>query len=330
MPPSASVERVLSGMQPTGRMHIGHYFGALRNYVRMQEEYRAFYFVADLHALTTVEDPAELWPSVTAMVADWIAAGVDPAKTTIFVQSQVPEVTELHWILSTTTPLGWLERVPTFKEKSAQHPDNVNYALLGYPVLQAADILLYDADRVPVGEDQLAHLELTREIARRFNHGAGATVLREPRAELTDTPRVMGLDGVNKMSKSRGNAIPMTGDPDEVRRLVMSAVTDVARAYRKDPGHPEACNVCQLHRAFSPADCEQIWEGERTSTTGCVDVKKLLADRVIDYFAPMRARRLEIEADPGYVEGVLADGAEKAREQARAVLNRVKQAVGLR
>jgi len=311
-------------------MHIGHYFGALRNYVRMQDEYRAFYFVADLHALTTVENPAELWPNVTAMVTDWIAAGVDPEKATIFVQSHVPEVTELHWILSTTTPLGWLERVPTFKEKSEQHPDNINYALLGYPVLQAADILMYDADRVPVGEDQLAHLELTREIARRFNHRAGAAVLREPRADLTDTPRVMGLDGTNKMSKSRGNYIPMTAEPDEVRRLVMSAVTDTSRAYRKDPGHPEVCNVCQLHRVFSPDQFEQIWEGERTATTGCVDTKKLLADRIIEYFAPMRERRLEIEAREGYVEQVLAAGAEKARLVASQTLARVKAAIGLR
>ncbi|HEV1998376.1 MAG TPA: tryptophan--tRNA ligase, partial [Candidatus Dormibacteraeota bacterium] len=314
----------------TGRMHIGHYFGALRNYIRMQDQYRAFYFVADLHALTTMEAPHELWPNVTAMVADWLAAGVDPEKATIFVQSHVPEVAELHWILSTTTPLGWLERVPTFKEKSDQHPDNVNYALLGYPVLQAADILIYDADRVPVGEDQLAHLELTREIARRFNHRAGSNVLREPRAELTDTPRVMGLDGKTKMSKSRNNYIPMTGDPDEVIRLIRGAVTDETRAYRTDPGHPENCNVCQLHRTFSPNDFEQIWEGERSAATGCVDTKKLLAERVIEYFAPMRARRLEIDAQPGYVEDVLAKGDEVARRTAREVLGRVKQAVGLR
>ncbi|MGI8608604.1 MAG: tryptophan--tRNA ligase [Candidatus Dormibacteria bacterium] len=326
----AAPGRVLSGMQPTGRMHIGHYFGALRNYIRMQDQYRAFYFVADLHALTTMEDPHELWPNVTAMVADWLAAGVDPKKATIFVQSHVPEVAELHWILSTTTPLGWLERVPTFKEKAEQHPDNVNYALLGYPVLQAADILMYDADRVPVGEDQLAHLELTREIARRFNHRAGAPVLREPKAELTDTPRVMGLDGKTKMSKSRNNYIPMTGDPDEVTKLIRGAVTDETRAYRTDPGHPENCNVCQLHRTFSPNDFEQIWEGERTGATGCVDTKKLLAERVIDFFAPMRARRLEIEAQPGYVEEVLARGDEVARHTAREVLGRVKAAVGLR
>jgi tryptophanyl-tRNA synthetase len=317
-------------MQPTGRMHIGHYFGALRNYIRMQDEYKAFYFVADLHALTTMEEPAQLWANVTAMVADWIAAGVDPEKATIFVQSHVPEVAELFWILSTTTPLGWLERVPTFKEKAEQHPDNVNYALLGYPVLQAADIMIYDADRVPVGEDQLAHLELTREIARRFNHRASSTVLREPRAELTDTPRVMGLDGKTKMSKSRNNYIPMTGEPDEIRKLIMGAVTDETRRYRSDPGHPENCNVCQLHKTFSPDDFEEIWEGERTGRTGCVDTKKLLAERVIEYFAPMRARRQEIEAQPGYVEEVLARGDEAARAEARAVLARVKEAVGLK
>ncbi|MEA2645292.1 MAG: tryptophanyl-tRNA synthetase [Chloroflexota bacterium] len=325
---SPARQRVLSGMQPTGRMHIGHYFGALRNYVRMQDEYEAFYCVVDLHALTTFEQPAELWPNVTAMVADWIAAGLDPERATIFVQSQVPEVTELHWILSAVTPISWLERVPTFKEKSEQHPDNVNYALLGYPVLQAADILIYGASRVPVGEDQLAHLELTREIARRFNHKYGAT-FTEPKAELTETPRVMGLDGATKMSKSRNNYIPMTGDPDEVRKLIKSAVTDITRAYRSDPGHPEQCNVCQLHRVFSPDDFESIWEGERTATTGCVDVKGLLADRVIEYFAPMRERRLEIDARDGYVEEVLAAGAARAATVARETLGRVKEAVGL-
>src|ERR1700716_3242841 len=196
--------RVLSGMQPTGRMHIGPYFGALQNWVRMQDDYEAFYCVVDLHALTTFEKADELWPNVTAMVADWIAAGVDTDKATIFVQSHVPEVTELFWILSTTTPITWLERVPSFKEKAEQFPDNINYALLGYPVLQAADILLYEATRVPVGEDQLAHLELTREIARHFNHKYGNTFTK-PQADLTTTPRVMGLDGTNKMSKSRGN-----------------------------------------------------------------------------------------------------------------------------
>ena len=324
----SSTKRVLSGMQPSGRMHIGHYFGALQNYIRMQDEYEAFYFVADLHALTTFDRPEELWPNVTAMVADWIAAGIDPDKATIFVQSHVPEVTELHWILSTTTPLSWLERVPTFKEKSEQHPDNVNYALLGYPVLQAADILLYDAEKVPVGEDQLAHLELTREIARRFNHKHGR-VLREPKAELTATPRVMGLDGTNKMSKSRDNYIPMTGDPDEIRRLVTKAVTDVDRPFRKDPGHPENCNVCQLHKVFSP-DWEEIWEGERTARTGCVDVKKLLAERVIEFFAPIRARRQEIDRREGYVEEVLEAGSRRARGVAQETLGRIKEAIGLR
>ncbi len=329
MSPAIARPRVFSGMQPTGRMHIGHFFGALQNYVRLQDAYDAFYCVVDLHALTTFESADELWPNVTAMVADWIAAGVDPQRSTIFVQSQVPEVTELHWILSATTPISWLERVPSFKEKSEQHPDNINYALLGYPVLQAADILLYDATKVPVGDDQLAHLELTREIARRFNHRWGKT-FEEPTAELTSTPRVMGLDGTNKMSKSRDNYLPMTGDPDEIRKLVGGAITDVTRAYRTDPGHPESCNVCQLHKVFSPNDYQQIWEGERTATTGCVDTKKLLADRVIEYFAPMRQRRLEIDARDGYVEDVLAAGAEKARVVAVETLRRVKAAVGLR
>jgi len=320
--------RVLSGMQPTGRLHIGHYFGALRNWIEMQDEFDAFYCVVDLHALTTLEDAAQLWPNTVAMVADWIAAGLDPNKCTIFVQSQVPEVAELHWILSCTTPISWLERVPTFKEKSEQHPDNVNYALLGYPVLQAADILLYAADRVPVGEDQLAHLELTREVARRFNHRCGIQVFAEPKAKLSESPRIMGLDGVNKMSKSRNNYIPLTGDPDEVRRLVQEAFTDRTRIYRKDPGHPELCNVCQLHRLFSE-DYEKIWEGERTAATGCVDVKRMLAEAVIQHFAPIRRRREEIEADKGYIESVLADGAARARGVAQEQLARVKAAVGL-
>jgi tryptophanyl-tRNA synthetase len=253
---------------------------------------------------------------------------VDPDKATIFVQSHVPEVTELHWILSTVTPISWLERVPTFKEKSEQHPDNINYALLGYPVLQAADILIYAANEVPVGDDQDPHLELTREIARRFNHKYSPTFV-EPKTTHTTTPRIMGLDGVNKMSKSRDNYIPMTGEPDEVRELVRSAFTDPTRVYRKDPGHPEVCNVCQLHRIFSP-NYEEIWEGERQATTGCTDVKSMLADRVIEYFAPMRAKRLELDAQPGYVEEVLRNGGERAREVARATLDRVKAAVGLR
>lgn len=310
-------------------MHIGHYFGALQNFVAFQEEMDAFYCVVDLHALTTFENPADLWPNVTGMVGDWLAAGVDPNKAVIFVQSQVPEVTELHWILSCTTPLSWLERVPSFKEKSEQHPENINYGMLGYPVLMAADILIYGADTVPVGEDQLAHLELTREIVRRFNHRYG-DVFVEPKARLTETPRIMGLDGVNKMSKSRDNYIPLTGDPDEVRALVRQAFTDSTRVYRKDPGHPELCNVCQLHRIFSPHDYQQIWEDERHAVTGCVDVKMRLADALIDYFAPMRERRREIDKDPGYVERVLAEGAEKARDVAVSHLARAKAAVGLR
>src|SRR5207245_11647 len=186
----------------------------------------------------------------------------------------------------------------TFKEKSEQHPDNINYALLGYPVLQAADIIMYDADRVPVGEDQLAHLELTREIVRRFNHRYGH-VFVEPHAELTDTPRIMGLDGVNKMSKSRNNYIPMTAEPDEIRKLVKTAFTDPTRVYRRDPGHPEICNVCQLHRLFS-SEYEQIWEGERSARTGCLDTKSLLGERIISYFASIRERRAAIDAREGY------------------------------
>lgn len=320
--------RVLSGMQPTGRMHIGGYLGALRQWVALQDDYDCYYTVVDYHALTTVADPAALRPAIEDMVLDWLAAGLDPRRSVIFVQSHVPEVSELHLLLSMVTPLSWLERVPTFKEKAEQHPDNVTYGLLGYPVLQAADILLYQGQRVPVGEDQLPHLELTREIARRFNH-LFRPVFVEPHALLTDTPRIMGTDGVTKMSKSRGNTIEMTADPQTIRRVVQTMVTDVQRPRRHDPGHPESCNVCQLHRIFSPDRWEEIWEGERRARTGCAEVKAALAEAIIAYFAPIRERRQALAAQPQLVWDVLADGARRARSVARETLAAAREAMGL-
>ena len=315
-------------MQPTGRMHLGNYMGALRNWVRLQDEYDCFFTIVDYHALTTVTDTASLRSAIADVALDWLAAGLDPKRSVIFVQSHVPEVTELHLLFSMATPLSWLERVPTFKEKAEENPENINYGLLGYPVLQAADILLYQGERVPVGEDQLPHLELTREIARRFN-SRYRPVFVEPQALLTDTPRIMGTDGTTKMSKSRGNIIEMTAPPDEVRRIVSTMVTDIERPRRSDPGHPERCNVCQLHRTFSPDRWEEIWEGERTARTGCVETKQALAKAIIEYFAPMRERRAELEAQPGLVWEILADGAARARTFARETIAAARQAVGL-
>lgn len=322
--------RILSGMQATGsgRMHIGHYLGALRNWVLLQDSYDCMFFVADYHSLTTVTEPATIRPAIVAMVLDWLAAGLDPERSLIFLQSSIPEVAELHLLLSMTTPLGWLERVPSYKEKAAQFPENINYGLLGYPVLQAADILLPRADRVPVGEDQAPHIELTREIARRFNTRYG-NVFPEPQGLFTETPRILGTDGTTKMSKSRGNTIGMLDAPEEIRRTVMTMVTDVERPRRSDPGHPERCNVCGLHRVFSPDRWPEIWEGERTARTGCVDVKGLLADSIATHFAAMRERRAALEARPEVVDEVLAEGARRARALARETLGLAREACGL-
>ncbi|HYA01402.1 MAG TPA: tryptophan--tRNA ligase [Candidatus Binatia bacterium] len=320
--------RVLSGMQPTGRMHLGNYLGALRNWVGLQDRYDCVFFVADYHSLTIALDPGSIRPAIQDMVLDWLAAGIDPERSTVYLQSLLPEVTELHLLLSMATPLGWLERVPSYKEKAEQFPENINYGLLGYPVLQAADILLPRADRVPVGEDQAPHIELTREIARRFNSRFGQ-VFPEPQGLFTEMPRVMGTDGLTKMSKSRGNTIGMLDSPEQIRRTVMTMVTDVERPRRSDPGHPEHCNVCGLHRFFSPDRFEEIWQGEREARTGCVEVKRGLAEAIARYFAPMRERRAELESNPDTVWEVLAAGAERARGWARETLAMAREACGL-
>ena len=317
-------------MQPDGRLHLGNYLGALRNWVQLQDAYDCYYTIVDYHALTTLADSAQMRPLVYDMALDWLAAGLDPKRSVIFIQSDVPEVAELHLLLSMVTPLSWLERVPTYKEKREQNPENINYGLLGYPLLQAADILIYKGERVPVGEDQLAHIELTREIARRFNHLHQRNVFVEPQALLTETPKILGTDGVHKMSKSRNNVIPLTATREQVEAIVRTMVTDVERPRRADPGHPERCNVCGLHRIFSPDSWEDIWEGERTARTGCVEVKQLLAQRINDFLEPIRERRRELAEDPDTVWDILGDGADRARLVAAETLSAARYAMGLR
>jgi tryptophanyl-tRNA synthetase len=320
--------RVVSGARPTGRQHLGNYLGAIRNYVALQDEYECVYCVVDLHALTTLEDTDKLKEWTREMTFDWLAAGMRPEETIVFVQSHVPQVTELHTILSMVTPLGWLTRLPTFKEKVRQHPENVNYGLVGYPVLMASDIALYKADTVPVGVDQAPHLEFTREIVRRFNYHFG-DVLVEPQAKHTEFTKVLGLDGASKMSKSLDNHIEIAAGPDEIWQRVRSMVTDPARRYRNDPGHPEVCNVFSLHGFFSAGEVDQIETDCRAAGIGCVDCKKKFAKNLSDYFAPFRERRAQLEADPDYVQEVLADGARRAGAIASEVLGEVKEAVGL-
>ena len=329
-PPSATREtreRVFSGIQPSGASHLGNYLGAQANYVALQDRYDAIYAIVDLHALTSVHDGAELAQLTREMVLDLLAVGLDPERCALIRQSDFPEHSELAWIFNTVVPVSWVERVPTYKEKRQQGLDN-SMGLLDYPVLQAADIVIYKASRVPVGRDQAAHLELSREIVRAFNRRYGPT-FPEPEAVFTDAPVVLGTDGVTKMSKSAGNTIPIFAEPDEMRRIVMSMVTDPQRIKRTDPGRPEVCNVCgNLHRFFG-SDYLQIQDGERSARTGCVDTKQLLADRMIEFFRPMRERRRELAATPGIVEDVLAAGAAKVRPILEATMAEVREAVGI-
>ncbi len=321
-------KRVFSGARPTARQHIGNYLGAIQNYVALQEEYDCVYCVVDIHALTSMEDTSRLQEYNREIVLDWLAAGMDPERSIIFIQSHVPEVMELHTLLSMVTPLSWLMRVPTFKEKVKQQPENVNYGLVGYPVLQTADITLYKADVVPIGEDQLPHLELAREIVRRFNNQFGETLI-EPAAKLTSFPRIVGLDGSDKMGKSSGNAIELASTPEETEERIMMAVTDPARRYRTDPGHPEVCNVYSLHGYFSEANIADISRQCRSADIGCVDCKKLLAEHINARLQALRNKRAELAARPQYVAEVLADGAQRARVIAHETLHQVKQNMGL-
>jgi tryptophanyl-tRNA synthetase len=321
--------RLFSGIQPSGAPHVGNDLGAIRNWVALQDRYESsIYCIVDYHALTSLHDADRLRRQTREMAAALIALGLDPDRCTLFVQSHRPEVTELTWLFATVTPVSWLERTPTYKDKRENQPDDVNHGLLTYPVLQAADIVLYKASLVPVGKDQQAHLELSREIVRRFNTMYGDT-FPEPQAVFTEAPVVLGTDGVRKMSKSLHNTIEIFAPPDEVRRQVMSMVTDTQRIRRTDPGRPEVCNVCQLHRFFGD-DYETIWDGERTARTGCVDTKKLLAERILAHYAPARERYVELLANPARLDEILAAGAERIRPIAEATIAEVREKMGLR
>jgi len=320
--------RVFSGARPTGRQHLGNYLGAMQNYVKLQEDYECVYCIVDIHALTTLEDTSQIQGNIHEMMLDWLAAGLDPKRSILFVQSHVPEVTELHTLLSMVTPLGWLLRVPTFKEKVKLQPQNVNYGLVGYPVLMTADIVLYKAEAVPVGEDQLPHLEIAREIARRFNNLFGNT-FPEPRAKLTSFPMILGLDGKEKMSKQLGNDVELALSEKETAERVMTAVTDPARRYRTDLGHPEVCNVYTLHGYFSAELLDNIGKQCRAAEVGCVECKTMLAERINLALKPFRERRAEIAARQGYVKEVLADGASRAGVIAKETMREVKEKMGL-
>ena len=322
----AQTKRSLSGIRVTGRFHLGNYLGAGINYVRLQDEYESYIFVADYHTLTTKPNAHDFTDDLYDMVMDLIAIGIDPERTVLYRQSAIPKVAELTLLLAMVTPLSWVQRVPTFKEKVRDQPDNVNLGLFEYPVLQCADIVIVKGDVVPVGRDQAAHLELTREITRCFNRTYGE-VFPEPQIVLNpDAPLVKGTDGKAKMSKSLKNIVGVTDEPELIRKQVHSMVTDTKRVYKSQPGHPRSCNVCAFYKFFFD-DWEHYWELCRKAEIGCNDKKKLLAERIIERFAPFRERRAGLTRD--YVDRVLDAGAERAQDVAGRTMVEVRQAVGL-
>ncbi len=322
-------KRVLSGMRPSGKLHLGHYIGVLVNWKKLQEDHDCYYFAADWHALTTEYDnTGGIRESIDDMIVDWMACGIDPKKSTLFIQSHVPEHSELHLLLSMITPLPWLERNPTYKEQLRELTtrDLHTYGFLGYPVLQAADILMYDASLVPVGIDQVPHLELTREIARRFNF-LYKEVFRIPEAYLTETPKLMGMDN-RKMSKSYGNAILLSDTAEEVWAKVKPMVTDPARVRRSDPGNPEICNVFSYHKIFSDQETiDKVNVGCRTAGIGCIECKKWMYERMEKVLAPIREERRRIVESGISVREVLADGSARARAVSAAKMEEVRDAV---
>jgi tryptophanyl-tRNA synthetase len=341
---SPGLKRVLSGMRPTGKLHLGNYMGALYNWVRLQREYECYFFIADWHALTTdYADTSKVAQNTLDVALDWLAAGLDPERAVLFVQSRVPAHAELHLLLSMITPLGWLERVPTYKEQQQQIGDVAaggkdlsTYGFLGYPLLQSADILLYQADFVPVGQDQVAHVELTREVARRFNQfypgaegpgRAGAPVLPEPKVLLTPSPKLPGTDG-RKMSKSYGNTIMLTDPEAVIRQKLKTMVTDPARVRRSDPGDPDLCPVGDLHKVFSSAETlEKVYAGCRSAGIGCIECKGWAANAIVAELRPLQERRAGYERNPGLVREILNEGSRRARERANETMEEVRTAM---
>jgi tryptophanyl-tRNA synthetase len=320
--------RVFSGMQPSGEAHLGNYLGALRRWVEMQDRHECLFCIVDDHAITAGGDPGELPRNVVDLAVSFLAVGLDPERSIIFVQSDVAEHTELAWLFNAVTPVGELERMTQYKDK-AQRFESVPAGILNYPVLQAADILLYRADAVPVGEDQRQHLELTREIARKWNAAYGA-YFPEPEAIIGDEGRILGLDGDAKMSKSLGNTVGILAEPDQVWARVRTAVTDPQRVRKDDPGRPEVCNVYTLHRYFSAPDVvDDVAHRCRNALRGCVECKRILADSITTTFAPMRARAAELRAAPERIRDVLEDGAGRARAIARSTMEVVRERMGM-
>jgi tryptophanyl-tRNA synthetase len=326
-----ATETIVSGMRPTGRLHLGHLHGALKNWVRLQERYRCYFFVADWHALTTdYANTKGIRGSGVEMAADWLSVGLDPKRCVIFRQSDIKEHAELHLILSMIVPVPWLERNPTYKEQVQELKDRdlSNYGFLGYPVLQAADIIMYKGNKVPVGVDQAPHVELTREIVRRFNQ-VYTPIFPEPEVLLTQIPKVPGLDG-RKMSKSYGNAVFLTDSPEEIDKKLSRMMTDPARATRKDPGEPEKCPAFSLHKIYcTPEEIDYVTKGCRTAGIGCLECKKIMIKHVIDDLAPIREKRAALEMRPAEVEEVIAAGNRAAGGKAVETMNEVRGAIGL-
>jgi tryptophanyl-tRNA synthetase len=339
---SAPLKRVLSGMRPTGKLHLGNYMGALHNWVRLQHEYDCYFFIADWHALTTdYADPSQVRQNTLDVALDFLAAGLDPERCVLFVQSHVKQHAELHLLFSMITPLGWLERVPTYKEQqeNLSGKDLSTYGFLGYPLLQSADILIYQPDFVPVGQDQVAHVELTREVARRFNQfykaqdtefrAPGAEVLPEPQVLLTPSPKLPGTDG-RKMSKSYGNTILLTDPEPVVRQKLKPMVTDPARVRRTDPGNPDICPVGDLHKVFSSQETlAKVYDGCKSASIGCIECKGWVADAVVKELAPIQERRRKYEEKPQLAQEILDAGSKQATARAEQTMQEVRAAMGL-
>jgi tryptophanyl-tRNA synthetase len=322
--------RVFSGARPTGRQHLGNYLGAIKNYVSMQDEYDCVYCIVDVHALTTVETTQDLKLNTFEMALDWLAAGMRPEESIIFVQSHVPEVMELHTYLSMVTQFGKLTDLPTFKEKVRQQPENINYGLVGYPVLMTADIVLYKTDIVPVGIDQAPHIEFAREIVRSFNYRYNTKVLIEPKVKHTEVLKVVGIDGKDKMGKSLNNHIELAATPEETTKRVREMVTDPARQRKTDPGNPDVCNVFTMHKIMSPQEEVDMINVEcRRAGIGCVDCKLRFAANLNKNLEPFRAKRAELASQESYVQDVLNDGGKRARAIAQQTMVEVREAMQL-